>query len=157
MCLLPFPADRSQHLVTLQLFWQTSILRLPRKRTTTLRDRIVHAKSPIPKESSSWPEALAGKDHREACLETNTTEIAAESAQHGQNEAASVEGVGAKTPRVHVRVSLEGLQDADREQKPTIWAVARGDNPSGEKVHRTINWCCGSKSKYKTPCACRNS
>lgn len=118
----------------MQLLWQTSALRLPRK-ASTARDRIVHAKSPVPSEGSVSPEALVDQEHRETCLETSTAaEIAVESRQQGQNKTASVEGVGKAAPRVHVRVGLEGLQDADRGQQPTVWAVARGDNASGEQA-----------------------
>ena len=39
------------------------------------------------------------------------------------------------TTRMHVRVGLEGLEDADREQEPTVWAVAGGGSSDikGEK------------------------
>ena len=40
------------------------------------------------------------------------------------SEPAGGGNVGARTTtRVHVRVGLEGLENADRGQKPTVWAV----------------------------------
>lgn len=126
----------------MQLFWQTSALRLPRRTTTAVRDRIVHAKSPIRPEGSFSSEALADQEHQEACLETATAaEIAVESRQQAQNETDYVEEVGAVASRMHVRAGLEGLRDADRGQQPTVWAVARGDDPDGEQACRTANWC----------------
>lgn len=60
-----------------------------------------------------------------------------ENRQQGPNETASVGGAGARASRIHVRAGVEGLQDADRGQQPTIWAVASGKNPSGERARRT--------------------
>lgn len=51
---------------------------------------------------------------------------------------------------MHIRVGLEGLQDSDRGQQLTVWAMARGDDPSGEQARRKINWRCTSTPECDT-------
>lgn len=86
--------------------------------------RILHAKLP--------PEA--NPDHH--VQDSSVEPAASKDRQQRSNEAESMGMAAAKAAQVHVRVGFEGMQDADRGQQPTVWAVTRREDSSGEQTCR---------------------
>lgn len=122
---------------------QTSALRLPRKKKVAT-DRILHAKRP--------PAAPVDQHVQETWLESAPTRVfAAEARQKRSNETGSIGTIAARPPQVHVRVGLGGVQDADRGQQRTVWAVARGEDTSGERACRRIELASVAFDKGATP------
>ncbi|CAM9126080.1 unnamed protein product [Hapterophycus canaliculatus] len=119
---------------------QTSSLRLPRK-SIAAGDRVFQARPSTSKDGTPSPGSHGvdqnhvepsrrianghkATDNRRWCS-TSTPEVPSGPARIGESRSDRRAG------RMHVRVGLEGLQDADQEQQPTIWAVARGENATG--------------------------
>lgn len=82
--------------------------------------RILHAKLPL--------------EARDSRVETAMKVLTAENRQQQSKENDSIGMAAAEAPQLHVRVGLESMQDADRGQKPTVWAVARREDSSGKQT-----------------------
>ncbi|CAM9249370.1 unnamed protein product, partial [Scytosiphon promiscuus] len=120
---------------------QTSSLRLPRK-TVAVRDRVLQARSSIAEIALSPPgsDRLVDENHRQPSRVVATGDKAADNRVRLPRSTLETPSTCARTgvsrlegraEQMHVRVGLEGLQDADRGQHPTVWAVARGGNAAG--------------------------
>lgn len=114
-------------------FCQTSALRLPRK-SAAGGERVVHASPPAAPPSKRTTPAEEERLEKTAAAELEVS--------HGgtfAGEASSEPAGGRKagvnaTTRMHVRVGLDGLEDADRGQEPTVWAMVGGSSANTGKI-----------------------
>ncbi|CAM9662283.1 unnamed protein product, partial [Ectocarpus fasciculatus] len=104
---------------------QTSALRLPRK-SGGVTHRTIHPRplSPAKSSGSRSPEAQANQHGEETYTEESCRGL--NTAAGGAHGSARVGIAVEREARMHVRVGLEGLRDADRGQQREIWSVANG-------------------------------
>ncbi|CAM9214135.1 unnamed protein product [Laminaria digitata] len=135
---------------------QTSTLRLPRKKSSATRERVVHARPPdAPPPERSIP---AKERLEKAAAAAAKAEMLRGGTFFGETPRSEPTGGGKRgarttTKRMHVRVGLEGLEGADRGQEPTVWAMAggsRGDiKASGPFVMLPLE---GNEQRGAAPC-----
>lgn len=118
---------------------QTSALRLPRKLVT--KNRVLYARPATLSECSTPAKERTNCVDRETKLTNATDAVAAieippyPASTAGTAFEATKARVGTApgTSRMHVRMGLEGIQDADQGQQPTVWAVEGGSSANGER------------------------
>lgn len=93
---------------------------------------MVHARSPdAPPPERSTPanerlEKAAAAAAKAEMLRGGT--FSGETSPRSEPTGGGKRGARTTTKRMHVRVGLEGLEDADRGQEPTVWAMAGGSS-----------------------------
>eukprot|EP00904_Undaria_pinnatifida_P009876 jgi/Undpi1/6018/HiC_scaffold_2.g01292.m1 len=133
---------------------QTSALRLPRK-SAAGGERVVHASPP-----AAPPPKRTTPAEEERLEKTAAAELEVSHGETFAGEASSEPAGGRKagvnaTTRMHVRVGLDGLEDADRGQEPTVWAMAGGSSAniaSGPVILLPLE---GDEKRGAAPCTAK--